>query len=751
MDETTKAKDFLKLKLKSRYTVGDFKGKGGAGITFILNSVSTNITRIAKILRPSVAESEHLLKVKEDFISEGKKLSFVHHPNLPIIYDFYHKYKYPFYITDYIPGHHLIHTTQKLAKKMINGRWINELFEYSKQLFQVLNYLHNCKPRSILHLDIKPENYLINLKKRSGYLIDFGIARYSKETSDSSDVSIAIRGTFPLWPTKYHKYLKHLTDENRSLFFINRNLLKQSLDLHLAARTIKMAIEAGLAKDGVDATWEFQILTKYRLMQSISNILDIDQSDVELSYTAEDVCKWFEQGKIHDKRASNLFDYGLIKVPGTFIDTFGNSVKSIMDTKEFQRLRGLKQLGFTYLVYPGAKHDRHEHSLGTFHNALCYLDQLSSQNVDFKFRSSMTDEYIVATALLALLHDVGHSPFGHQLTIRGKYPDHEKRTLAIIRNDTAIREAIEKNFNEDICQCCIELMEYIYNSDHQKAVAKTEPIYHVLKAILSSAIDVDKLDYIMRDSVHCGVPYGSIVDKERLISSLRVWYSPTKEPTLVISDKGRACAEAIVFARYILTSEVYWNHAVRAFSAMLSSAITDLDPNQVKQKLNNTDEEFLIWLRSKRETKWFFSYFDIRKPYKRAFVLQRKGGSADTEESGSELFNRLEDALLDKAAYSIVSDAVKAVLNIGDNCSRHDIVLDIPEGMTKVTGIHVLPEGHDKPDLISPIYSSIADMFDNVSRKARIFIRPDLLGSRSLIESNDLIRKALCEKYGINT
>lgn len=554
-----------------------------------------------------------------------------------------------------------------------------------------------------------------------------------------------------MWPRKYYTYLKHLTDENRSLFFINRNLLKQSLDLHLAARTIRIAVDAGLAIDGVVHTWDFQVLEKYKLIGSITNILDIDKSDVELSYTAGDVCKWFEQGKIHDKRASNLFDYGLIKVPGTFIDTFGKSIRPIVDSKAFQRLRGIKQLGFTYLVYPGAKHDRHEHSLGTFHNALCYLDQLSSQNVDFKFRSSMSEEYLIATALSALLHDVGHSPFGHQMMIEGEYDDHEKKGLSIVKNDASIRRAIVQRFNKDIYQCCIELMQYIYDSDHKKKLTKTpEPIYHVLKAILSSAIDVDKLDYIMRDSLHSGVPYGSIVDRERLISSLRVWYSTVTDPTLVISDKGRASAEAIVFARYILTSEVYWNHAVRAFSAMLTATLKDLDPDQIRQKLNSTDERFLLWLRSNRETKWFFSYFDIRKPYRRAFVVQRRGASRETEESSSEIFNRLESALSNPADYSTVADAVRAALNIGKNVNPHDIVLDIPSGMTKITGIQVLPEGHDRPGLISPIYSSIADHFDNVARKARIFIRPDLLGSKNLVESNNLIRKALCEKYGIN-
>lgn len=152
MDETTQAREFLVNELKGRYEVGSFKGKGGAGITFVMKYSSTNIRRVVKVLRPSVAKSKRLLRVKKDFISEGRKLSVVHHPNLPVIYDFCHNATYPFYIMDYVPGHHVDQATRQLAKKMTSGGWVTELFEYCKQLFSVLNYLHNCRPRSLLHL-----------------------------------------------------------------------------------------------------------------------------------------------------------------------------------------------------------------------------------------------------------------------------------------------------------------------------------------------------------------------------------------------------------------------------------------------------------------------------------------------------------------------------------------------------------------------------------------------------------------------
>jgi len=744
------ASSFLKSELKGRYVLGDSKGMGGAGIAFLATTASTESVRVIKILRPSILGSPELKGIKDDFISEGHKLSLLHHPNLAIIYDFLHTAKYPFYIMDYIQGQDFASAAKHLAKKYPNGGWLNDVFEYARQLFHVLNYLHSNSPRPLLHLDIKPDNFLVNLKRKTGFLIDFGIARYSNK-ADIHDKDTAIRGTFPLWPSRYYKYLKHFTDENRTLFRINRRLVSPSLDLHLAVRTISISLSEAMHIDSAPSSWDARIAARYRLLTAICDVLDIDKNEGEPFHTAAEVCKWFDQGRIHDKRASNLFDYGLVKVPGSFIDVYGKKIRQVTDTRVFQRLRGIKQLGFTYLVYPGAKHDRFEHSLGVFNNAIRYLDQLSSQNVDFRFRSSLSEEQVLGTALAALLHDIGHSPFAHQMMIDGKYVDHELRTVNIITTDSELKRAIVRSLGKDVYEFSVSLMDFIYKADHGLPIERvTDPSYHVLRSILSSAIDVDKLDYISRDSTHAGVPYGSIVDRDRLISSLRVWYASPKEPTLVISDKGRACAEAMVFARYVLTSEVYWNHAVRAFSAMLSAAIRDVPSSDLNDTMCCADDEFLGWLRARKECVAFFMYFDVRRPYKRAFVLQRKGGGVETEESNEALFDRLQNALAAEGDYENVTEAVRRALEISSQVSRYDIVIDIPEGMTKVTGIHVLPEGHDKPDLISPIYNSIADHFDNVARKARIFISPEIMGERSLSDTNKRIRQVLCETYGIS-
>jgi HD superfamily phosphohydrolase len=101
----------------------------------------------------------------------------------------------------------------------------------------------------------------------------------------------------------------------------------------------------------------------------------------------------------------------------------------------------------------------------------------------------------------------------------------------------------------------------------------TDPAGRILHSLLSGPIDVDKMDYLGRDSLHAGVPYGRHFDEERLLSSLCL---DAQGAALAITDKGRTAAEMLVFARYVMFSEVYWHHAVRSATAMLQRAVWSL-------------------------------------------------------------------------------------------------------------------------------------------------------------------------------
>jgi hypothetical protein len=127
----------------------------------------------------------------------------------------------------------------------------------------------------------------------------------------------------------------------------------------------------------------------------------------------------------------------------------------------------------------------------------------------------------------------------------------------------------------------------------------TDPAGVLLHSLLSGPIDVDKMDYLARDSLHAGVPYGRHFDQERLLASLCIDAAGQK---LAITDKGRTAAELMVFARYVMFSEVYWHHAVRAATAMLQRAVWLVRERIDAPWLTRTDDQgFIAWLRSTAE------------------------------------------------------------------------------------------------------------------------------------------------------
>jgi HD superfamily phosphohydrolase len=163
----------------------------------------------------------------------------------------------------------------------------------------------------------------------------------------------------------------------------------------------------------------------------------------------------------------------------------------------------------------------------------------------------------------ALLHDLGHYPFCYlfeDIRIEG-LPHHEALAADFIEQ-SELAELLRNDWN-------IEPKEVIdlLTGNSQSSVD------HLLASILSGPIDIDKMDYLFRDSLHAGVPYGRQLDQDRLISSLCLNASGDG---LAITEKGKTAAELMIFARYVMFSEVYWHHAVRSATAMLQRLFSEL-------------------------------------------------------------------------------------------------------------------------------------------------------------------------------
>ena len=721
--EVRVAQEELKTLLNGRYHVGHHIGRGGAGIVFAITNIASRVKRVGKILSPSARKAKEHERIAKEFKEEATKLAHLHHANLVTVFEQSCGDEIPYFVMEFAEGEELQDTLPSWAATHLRGAWIHKLRAVFLQLAEVLDYLHT-RDQCLLHLDLKPENVKVSEDHRGrpiAKLLDFGISRF-QDVPDPDSGKIRTLGTFRMWPMSFLHALSHKTESNRTVFLIDRKKINSELDLHLLGKTVAEALKLGLTNDPMEfASWSKSEKIAYKALEEIVGRLDIDQRPSRNFSSAGELAETLRKLDFPGGRASRQFDTGFLRIPGVRIHHFGEAIRKITDWTVFQRMRGIHQLGLAHLVYPGATHTRFEHSLGVFGHALEVLDQITGPLADHRFRSLVTDEDLAATALLALLHDIGHYPFAHQFRIAGKFPPHETRTLEKLKSAEA-RKIIKGGFSQDVYDALIRLETYIVSRDnpgsHERSDVDYPVHYHVLRDVISSTIDVDKLDYVGRDALHSGVPYGAIIDQERFIASLKVWWGP-EGPSLLPSDKGRACAEALVFARYLMTSEVYWNHAVRAYAAMLSAAIGQVDVRSSRQHLWDTDSQFLLWLGSNSRTEWFIKLLGDRRPYRRAFVHQKLGGKPDVRQNDGLLFERLEEAAEesdteDEGTQSrLIREVVADVLGIDKKMlARHEIVLDVPQRMPHLLAVHVLPEGQEEPGSAGPIFDAIEHNFD---------------------------------------
>jgi hypothetical protein len=239
--------------------------------------------------------------------------------------------------------------------------------------------------------------------------------------------------------------------------------------------------------------------------------------------------------------------HGYIEVPPHIL--------KIIDSPYFQRLRRIKQLSFTHLVYHGAEHTRFGHSLGVYH-----LARKLSNSILKDEQEEIKEEFCLA----ALLHDIGHHPFSHSfesvlkknLEDSGIDFDHANYTKELIKN-TVIGDYIHG--------CGL-------SKDHivQMIEGSFTEIPHLsyLNSLISSELDLDRLDYLLRDSYYCGIPYGNI-DLERLLISLK-----PVEGEIIVSERGKPSTEMYVLARFYMYTQVYLHHTTRAFDLMLQRVLS---------------------------------------------------------------------------------------------------------------------------------------------------------------------------------
>src|SRR5215208_1183407 len=220
----------------------------------------------------------------------------------------------------------------------------------------------------------------------------------------------------------------------------------------------------------------------------------------------------------------------------------------LVDTRAFQRLRYVRQLGLAYLVYPGASHSRFEHALGAYNLARRALGLLEERGLT----QQLEPDACLVVRCAALLHDIGHYPFSHALEEIGAL-HHEEVARPLITGGQ-VADVLRADLGDDAPERIMALIRGRSDSP--------------LQGLISGSLDLDKIEYLKRDAFMCGVNYGDI-DVDRLLNSLTVVADPERGGQMVgVYEKGLSALESLLFAKYQMYRNVYWHHAVRSATAM---------------------------------------------------------------------------------------------------------------------------------------------------------------------------------------
>lgn len=391
-------------------------------------------------------------------------------------------------------------------------------------------------------------------------------------------------------------------------------------------------------------------------------------------------------------------------------------VRRLIDTAAFRRLARISQLGLVSLVYPGATHSRFEHSLGVYRNAVDFLKQLAH---DPEAPRVFSDRDAALFVVSGLLHDIGHWPYCHAIE--------DIKLVHLPKHEVLAERMLQHRELAHLLRTDWDL-----DPDDVAAFLHPDPLHvasdsrSILRSMLSGPIDIDKLDYLERDSLHAGVPYGRNFDRNRLVHSLCV---DTARHRLAISEKGKTAAEMMVFARYVMFSEVYWHHAVRSGTAMLQRAVYELREHEdlanawADMDEATMKESLLEVSRGKPFEPCVLGLFGLRRNlYKRIAQFDNL--------SDPELHRSLARRPYPEIV-SIARELTRMVQPLVEAPIReNDLLIDTPPVKLEVQfdlQVRLRDGGFLPLSELSPVVQSLAtQQFDALVKRVRVFVAPHL-------------------------
>lgn len=354
---------------------------------------------------------------------------------------------------------------------------------------------------------------------------------------------------------------------------------------------------------------------------------------------------------------------------------------AVIDTPQFQRLRRVKQLGFANLVYPGANHTRFEHSLGAMHLAKILAKKLE-----------LDDEVVVS----ALLHDIAHPPFSHSgERIMKTYcsSGHEEIRLAI---NGELGDVLN-NFGFSIKRI-------------------SDIVCGKRASIVCGDIDVDRMDYLVRDSHYTGVAYG-IFDTSRLIEKIKF------RDGVIVEEGGIRAAESLLISRYMMYPAVYYHHVCRIATKMFERAMERvIEAGFEAKKMVEIDDCTAMWLIKNHDPE-FYEFLQNRRLFKRAVYVGKE--SVDLKEILNLNEKRVEERIAEIAGVD-----------------RKYVIVDIPP-LEEVREFSVRVEIDGKLERLEEVSKVVKALKTSWIDNWRF-------GIYTKKEFVDRVRKAACELLGID-
>jgi HD superfamily phosphohydrolase len=367
--------------------------------------------------------------------------------------------------------------------------------------------------------------------------------------------------------------------------------------------------------------------------------------------------------------------------------------KNLYTSPPIQKLHNIKQLGPTYLLYPGAVHTRNNHSLGVFHLSRLIILTLLHEGISLKI------ENINAFLAASLLHDLGHFPYTHALKDVVKQT-HEKLGAKIIKNDPYIKGIIENQLNSSI-DSVIEILDY------QIPTFDKEILF--FRSILSGVLDPDKLDYLNRDAFYCGVPYG-MQDAPYIIRN----FTFTDDLQFALKAEATTSIQHLLFSKYLMYKNVYWHPVTRSATAMIKKGVLLALKEGLFKEEDLYDLDDYSFSELFRPIKGTFSE-KLFSSVKQSNLLLQKGTTPVKEE---KIYTHQEKEKLEEIIFKEIKKSFPEL-------QKWEVVLDIPEKVSFEANIPIVYENGKVEDfnLSDTLFSgNVEKSFSSSLQKVSLFL-----------------------------